>query len=253
VALEPEQREMFEQMVEAERNVPRKERHWFLFKTMERDVLQGPWGQQEVIARDLEELAFRGYLRFGQAAGEYLIDQEGRERFFEEESSQLAPAERTEEQARRLLDGEAFRAAYPAGYARWSEAEKLLWSADSERDFTTVGHKAREAMQEFATELIEQHQPNEFDTNPAFVKRRFGAVIAMYRPSLGKKRATVLEALGDYAEATCDVIERQEHGGQKEGHELMWDDARRVVLNVAVVLSEFAATLPNPTARSVEN
>src|SRR4051794_20971017 len=92
-----------------------------------------------------------------------------------------------------------FREAFPNSFARWREAETLLQSAHSERELTTIGHKAREALQEFAPELGARHEPLAVNGNPALVKRRLGAVIAKLRPQLGEARAALLEALGDYA------------------------------------------------------
>jgi hypothetical protein len=112
------------------------------------------------------------------------------------------PLQRQEAEVHRFINADAFRTAYPVAFARWSDAEALLWGAGSEREFTTVGHKAREAMQEFATEVVERYQPPDVDPNPAAVNRRLGAVIAMFLPSLGDARATLLKALGDYSEAT---------------------------------------------------
>jgi len=40
-----------------------------------------------------------------------------------------------------------------------------------------------------------------------------------------------------------NLAQRQEHGGQKEGEPLVWEDARRVVLHRAVVMIEVARTL----------
>jgi hypothetical protein len=153
------------------------------------------------------------------------------------------PVARQEAEVRRFLDADEFREAYPEAYARWSEAESLLWGARSQRELTTVGHKAREAMQEFATEVVRRYDPPDVDPSPAAVNRRLGSAIAMFLPSLGKARAGLLTALGDYSEAVMAAVQRQEHGGQKEGHALTWQDARRVVFHTASVMYEFAVSL----------
>lgn len=150
------------------------------------------------------------------------------------------PAARQEAELRRFLDSEAFSVDYPEAYAKWAEADALLWRADSEREFTTVGHKVREALQEFATEAVERYDPPDVETNKALVNKRLGAVIAKLVPAVRGKHAALLRALGDYSEATLGVVQRQEHGGQKEGEELTWHDARRVVFHAASVMYEFA-------------
>ena len=70
-------------------------------------------------------------------------------------------------------------------------------------------------------------------------------------------RGDLLKALGGYSEALMDLIQRQEHGGQKEGHALTWQDARRVVFHTASAMYEFALTLDEadpggPTAAVLE-
>lgn len=242
--LEPEQVQLFFDMVEAARKAPRDEREWYVFVTSGGDVLQGPGGQRQVILSDIHELERAGLLRHVPGTDEgYLIPPEGYTQYAEMRREQGEPIERVEEQPRRFFDTQAFQAAFPRAYALWSEAEALLWSAESDADFTTIGHKAREAMQVFATELIERHEPPEVEPNLALVNRRLGAVIAAHKSRLGEKRGALLKALGDYSEATMGVIQRQEHGGQREGEALGWQDARRVVFHVAVVMFEFGLML----------
>lgn len=150
------------------------------------------------------------------------------------------PAARQESELRRFLDSETFRVDYPNAYAKWTEADALLWRADSGREFTTVGHKAREALQAFAIEAVERYDPPEVETNPALVNRRLGAVIVKLLPALREKRAALLTALGDYSEATLAIVQRQVHDAQKDGEYLTWHDARRVVFHAGSVMYEFA-------------
>jgi hypothetical protein len=79
-------------------------------------------------------------------------------------------------------------------------------------------------------------------STPVLVKRRLGAIVAMYLPQLGEARTAMLKALGNYSEAVMDVVQRQEHAGQKEGQALTWGDGRRVVFHVASVMYEYAIT-----------
>ena len=241
--LEPEHEDLLAGIVEASRDVPRDEQEWFLKELMGGAKLEGPDGQHDVIADDVYYLRDAGLLREIKSGPSWLtfrIAQEGLRYYAQMKQRDGEPVQRQEAEVQRFLNGEAFRAAYPVASARWAEAETLLWGADGEREFTTVGHKAREAMQEFATEVVQRYQPPDADENPAAVNRRLGAVIAMLLPSLGDARATLLKALGAYSEATLGVIQRQEHGGQKEGHQLTWQDARRVVFHTASVMYEFA-------------
>jgi hypothetical protein len=254
VELEAEQAQLFYYMVEAARQAPREEREWYAFAVGGgTEILQGPGGQREVILSDIHELERVGLIRRVPGTdGRYLIPLEGYKRYAEMKREEEQPIERVEEQPRRFFEDKAFQAAFPRAYALWSEAEGLLWSAESDTDFTTIGHKAREAMHAFATELVELYRPPEVESDPVLVNKRLGAVIAACEPCLGEKRAALLRALGDYSETTMGVIQRQEHGGQKEGQPLVWQDARRVVFHVAVVMFEFSLMLgeapPGPTS-----
>jgi len=96
-------------------------------------------------------------------------------------------------------------------------------------------------MQAFATEALALYAPpGPVEQDPAFVKKRLGAIIAMMRPQLGERRRTFLERLGNYEEALLDLIQRQEHGAQKDGEALTWSDARRVVFHTMSVMVELA-------------
>ena len=48
----------------------------------------------------------------------------------------------------------------------------------------------------------------------------------------------MLKALVMYWGTVMDITQRQEHGSQREGGELTWEDARRVVFQTAVVMFE---------------
>ena len=52
-----------------------------------------------------------------------------------------------------------------------------------------------------------------------------------------------IESIGRLLRSTIEIIQRQEHGGQKEGHPLMWQIDVRVVFDVAAVTYEFVATI----------
>jgi hypothetical protein len=148
------------------------------------------------------------------------------------------PLERQEAELRRFVNGDAFRARYPAAYAKWAEAERLLWSADSDRELSTVGHKVREASHEFALALVDEHDPPNVDPDVTTVKNRIASVIDLYRPLFGRTKAAFLDALLEYWNKSVDLIQRQEHN-----RDLEWDDARRVVFHTASLMWEIDATL----------
>jgi len=238
--LEPEQVQLLEEMIEAERDVPREQRRWYHIGLDQADYLQGPGGKREVVYSDLEELALRGLIRISN--GDCVVTAEGRAFYAEMKRQAGEPTENVETEVHRYLDSESFRAAYPGAYERWSEAERELWG-DSENALTTIGHMAREAMQRFASEAVQRYKPEVVDPDITKVNRRLGAVIAKALPDLPDARAEVLMALGNYSEAAVDLVQRQEHGEQKQGNPLEWTDGRRVVLTVAVTMFEIATAL----------
>lgn len=253
--LEPEQEALLTAMVEAARDTPRNEQTWRLVRAWQGSFLTGPGGKREVLATDVQALAKAKLIQMVGGAHEgsvtdYILTSRANARYASIKRQQGAPTARTEDEIRRFLDADSFRQDYPNSYAKLAEAQTLLWSANSDRELTTIGHKCREAMQEFATEAVALYAPQGVDPNPARINRRVGAVIHKLLPSLGRARAALLTALGDYSEATVDLIQRQEHGGQKEGQPLVWTDARRTVFSTTHVLFELASTFAEASVLS---
>jgi hypothetical protein len=108
---------------------------------------------------------------------------------------------------------------------------------------TTIGHLCREAIQEFATTLINQYQPPDVDIDKAHTVARIKAVLNSCANKLGSSEKPFLDALIVYWGTVSDLIQRQEHGGQKEGNPLAWDDARRIVFQTYVVMFEIDRSL----------
>jgi hypothetical protein len=84
------------------------------------------------------------------------ITQAGYDYYSQMRTREGEPAARVENEVRKLLDDEGFRNDFPEACARWAEAERLLWGDDSDRNLSTIGHKAREAVHEFAPALVER-------------------------------------------------------------------------------------------------
>lgn len=136
------------------------------------------------------------------------------------------------------VSSDAFAAKYRAAIDRWRSAEALLWEEESTQNLTDIGHRCREAIQLFVTRLIELHDVPGIDPDPAKTVIRLQAVIAHRMPNLGDTIASVLDALVVYWGTVSDLVQRQEHGGQKEGGQLTWEDGRRVLLYTAMVMGE---------------
>lgn len=242
--LEVEQEQLLITLVEASRDVPRDQREFFFSRSFGGDEIDGGGlaSSIEVNLPDLEFLAECGLLRLKMHPDEtqatLTIAPKGIDRYEVIHRQAATPLQQVDARIQSYLESPAFRSACPAAFQRWREATELLWAPDSSDHLSAIGHKAREAMQEFGTALVARHRPP--DANPDATKTldRISTVLRMYKGGLGKRRLALLDALFDYWRATVDLVQRQEHGGQKEGEPLGWEDGRRVVFQTANVMVE---------------
>ena len=153
------------------------------------------------------------------------------------------PIERIQSSVHDYITAENFQKNYPNAYQKWLEAVELLWSTDSEKQLTTIGHHCRETMQEFATYLVDKYKPSEVDSDKARHISRLRSVLSHNSAKLGKTIPPFLEALVAYWGTLNDLIQRQEHAGQKEGDPVNWEDARRIVFQTAIVMYEIDRSL----------
>jgi hypothetical protein len=250
IVLEPEQVELLRLVVEASRNVPRDKRRKFMVaRTFGGDSLMHPGlsknGTKTYIG-DIEILSSVGLLNLSYGSNgtpNFDVTPLGFQYYEYLHQVDTEPVRAIEEVPRRYLDGAGFRNVHPIAYEKWREAERLLWSADSSKHLTAIGHHCREAMQAFATGLVKQHTLPGVDQDPAHVVARVRGVTNQERTSLGEGVADSLDALISSWGTTSDLVQRQEHGAQKEGTPLVWMDARRVVFHTGVVMFELDATL----------
>lgn len=248
--LEPEQEQLLGMLVEASRRVAERSEREFVLHLMDGGAAVSSVGLPPeglpVEDYDISVLAEARLLRItnpGRSLITFRITPEGESHYVKLKTRRGEPVREVEQDARSYLDSEPFRTRYPAGYRSFAEAERLLWEPDSQKQLTAVGHHAREALQAFTTALVERHQPPEFNPKPTFTLDRLSAVVQMHRPALGDRRTDFLDALFSYWREVVNLVQRQEHGGQREGEPLAWEDARRVVLHTAVVMIEVARTL----------
>jgi hypothetical protein len=167
ILLESEQKELLTLLVETSRKKPRDERRKFIVaQSQSGDTLIVPghpsqnlkmyMGDIEILAREgLVDITYgsRGspnvnVLPLGYAYYEHMKRQAGQ------------PLENIESPVRSYLTSESLHQKYPNAYQKWVESEDMLWGSDSERQLTMIGHLCREAAQEFATHLVEQHEPS---------------------------------------------------------------------------------------------
>lgn len=148
------------------------------------------------------------------------------------------PLEAQEQLAVEHVRSHVFSARYSEPFTKWRDAEALLWQDESVKNLTAIGHLCREAMQLFATRLIDLHGVKGAKPDRA---RRLPSALGDRRPApVGEfsARPSLLDALVGFWRAVNDIVQRQEHGGQKSGGELTWEDGRRVALYTALVMGE---------------
>ncbi len=246
VQLEPEQAELLTQVVEAHRRVPRaqRDRFWVLDTNEGTFVLHrglGDW-QISAVYSDLEILASYGLLhldygRRGRISG-FAVRPEAIATYENLKKAAGAPIAQVEADVLHYLDAERFSARNPGAYEKWRQAAEPLWGEESQQVLTAIGHHCREALQQFATALVERYKPPNVDTNPQHDVARVRAVLELAKSKVGDTEQTFLTALLSYWRAVTDLAQRQEHGGQREGVALTSEDARRVVFQTAIVMYE---------------
>ncbi|MFA6980774.1 MAG: hypothetical protein WC209_15740 [Ignavibacteriaceae bacterium] len=127
---------------------------------------------------------------------------------------------------------------YQNAFAKWKEAENLLWKAENQINYSTIGHLCRESVQEFIDVLIIQYNLVEQYPDKTKTKTRFDGILGYNRDKIGKTVLKFLTAYNDYWYNLIDIIQRQEHSGLKEGEKLGFEDARRVVFHTAILFYE---------------
>jgi hypothetical protein len=151
------------------------------------------------------------------------------------------PTQRIEVVVRSYLEAGPFRRSYREAFSKLARAEKLLWEENSNQKLTTIGHLCREALQEFAAVLIERYSPPNAPPDKAAVTPRIRCVLELQ--TIGHAGRAILDALLEYWRAVVDLAQRQEHGAQKEGKALVWEDGRRLVFQAAVLMYEIDRAL----------
>ncbi len=244
---EQEQEELLSNLVEAYRNQERDKRAPFLQVFFSGEINATikhagfPSGHIKAYPGDLDTLARAGLIFFhpsGSSVREFDISPEGFDFYAEIKDQESEPLRTVELTYIAYLESSHFRATYGKAYQKWRDAESLLWRSDSENQLTTIGHLCREAIQEFADSLVTRNNIQNVDPNKAHDIARIKAVIHLYQTRLGLAERAFLDAVLTYWGTISDLIQRQEHGGQKEGRALVWEDGRRVVFQTAIVMHE---------------
>jgi hypothetical protein len=178
--LDPEQEQLLADLVEASRSVPRSElQDFLLIRLGHGDMIHGPVGrslESTQLYNDVVLLADAGLVRISRHGSgsdfSFFVIPEGFEHYRQTKQRAGEAAEQVEQELNRSLDSDHFRSSYQGVYELWSDAASLLWGADSKKELTTIGHKCREAVQEFATALVMRHQPPDVDDAPTHTAAR---------------------------------------------------------------------------------
>jgi hypothetical protein len=248
----PEQEELLATLVEAARTVPRPQQQFLMYSlgtsihqvgtddVIVGDSIQGdlPVLQNDVYALINAGLLDRGTLVWGSSEVPFTVSAQGFAHYEETRQRSADPAIAIEDEVRRYLDG-TFKDRFPEAQTRLAAAEQMLWKADAADDYTTIGHKLREATQQFATAMVERHEVSDEEPDPAKTKSRLRAVADSQRERLGTAKTDLLKALAEYQDASNDLVQRQEHGDQKPGEPLAWEDARAAVFHTALLMYEY--------------
>ena len=238
--LTPPQRLLID-LVEAERRVSEEAReHFFIIRSI------GPPGVQlshsgwldkgrRIFEGHLDEQARLGFISMSRHAGydAFHVTERGFAVYSQLMVSRGEPVARVESIPMQHIASAAFQRRHPEAFAKWAQAEALLWGSNASAEFTMIGHLAREAMQAFATSLPRQLSIPPADPDPAKTLARIGACLDHLETQMGAAENAFLKALLAYWGTVSDLAQRQEHGAQKEGAPLRWRDGERHLLRAA--------------------
>jgi hypothetical protein len=248
ILLEPEQKKLLSELVETSRSIPSDAPYRKFIHTEfsgGTSVLKNRglpnWHTSNVYRGNLDILNRNGLLSLtinSQRGYVFDVTPEGFKYYEEMKMTEGEPIQRIQSSVKDYLDSNRFQKNYPCAYKKWLAAEQLLWSTETNKQLSVVGHNCREAMQEFVTTLVESLKPNGVEQDKAKHIIRLKAVIAHRSTKLGKTLPKFLNALIEYWGTVSDLVQRQEHAGQKEGEPVTWEDARRVVFQTAITMYE---------------
>ena len=235
--LERSQQDLLGDIVEADERVDDGWRQFLVISAADGNILSHPkMEKREIDASDVRTLAEYRLIRQVPTSGRtpnYEVTPVGRQYYAWMKQQQGEAIANVEVEVKRFLDAEEFRARHPVAYEHWSEAESEVWGAEDLAQLTRIGHACRETLELFITDLVTVRKPAGVNADPQKTVDRLRAV--MKTTTLSAKVEALLLA---YFGTVWDLVQRQEHGGQKEGEALMREDARRVVFQTAAVMFE---------------
>ena len=250
ILLEPVQEDLLITVVEAARSTPLDKRQkFFVAQSFGGDSLIHPTipnEKSQIYFGDIESLARENLVALGYGSnGTPNLDVTPLGfKYYEFLKVRLGQSvERIEKTMKSYIDAQNFQRNYPKAFEKWSAAEELLWRTDSKQQLTTIGHLCREAIQEFTDSIVDRHGPPGVTNDKSKTIARLKAVFHLKLEQLGKSRKPFFDALTAYWATVNDLVQRQEHGGQKEGQSLIWEDGRLVVFQTLIVMFEIDRAL----------
>jgi hypothetical protein len=252
VLLEKEQKELLCTIVEAARNVPPDKRKEFLaVRSRGGSYLihpSLPEGEIEFYSPDLQTLIGEGLIQvtgFNQQGEVSIFDILPKGflyyKYLKEQIGE--PVEQIEEIVRSYIDAHTFQKEFPKAYEKWAEAESLLWETETSMQLTKIGHLCREAIQEFMDVLYTQVDPPGEHIPKTKTKNRLSKIIEVKSEQFGKTKKEFLGVLYNYWDVVNALVQKEEHGAQKEKIQLVWEDGRRVVFQTMVLMYEVSQSL----------
>ncbi len=149
-----------------------------------------PGGQAECFDGDVEQLEANRLVDIGpgKSGGSWFNVTPYGYHYYREYKERLGEPERQVEMATiSYLESADFQRRYPQAHAKWSAAVGMLWEEKPEALLSMIGYRCREAMQEFASALVETHKPPGVDPQVANTKNR---VIAVMNHVFGERVST---------------------------------------------------------------
>ena len=123
---------------------------------------------------------------------------------------------------------------HPIAHQKWRTAFDL-YELDPVLHATRIGHDTREAILEFANDLVREHAVA-IDAE-AGTKKKIRAVFDA-QADMSRDKRYVAETLIDYWHAVSNLAQRQEHAASRDRAPLSEDDARRVIFQTLNVMVE---------------
>lgn len=248
-----EQRDLLCAMVEADRRVQREERQPFVYlKTAgganllhHRGFPEGDYATNDREVQGLRSEGFLTRVNPGASSPNYVLRNEALVAYQAIKEAEGEPVEATEDEVHRFIEAGRLAERYPEAHSKWKSAAKVLWSPEAEDHLTKIGHDCREAMQAFATALVDEFKPDDVDTDPKKTKSRVRAVLLSLQQEddIGKTKRRYLEGLLGWWDKLNDLVQRQEHGAQREGEGVTWEDGRAVVFGTGLAMYEIDRTI----------